>query len=74
MSYNTCNACAVALVNGDLSALEYSNGIEDMARIEASIEAIGLVTLVKTEDPGSYFECFICDDVCLGNMSTFAEV
>lgn len=74
MNYNTCNACAVALVNGDLSVLEYSNGIEDMDRIVASIESLGLVTLVKTEDHGGYFYCYVCDDVCLGEMSTFEEV
>ena len=74
MSYNTCNACAVALVNGDMSALEYSNGIEDMARIEASIEAMGLVTLVDTKDTGGYFECFVCGEICLGKMAIFGEV
>lgn len=74
MTYQTCDHCAVALVNGDLSALEDSNSIEDMASIVASIEAMGLVALVDTKDPRSYFECFVCSEVCLGDMSTFEQV
>ena len=71
MNYNTCDHCAVALVNGDLSGLEYFYGVEDMARIVASIESMGLVTLAETIDTGCYFDCYVCDEVCLGNMYTF---
>ena len=71
MTFNTCDHCAVAIENGDLSGLESFYGIEDMARIVASIESMGLVTLVETIDPGFYFECFVCDETCLGEMSTF---
>ena len=74
MNFYTCHACAVALVNGDLSALEDSNGVEDMARIEASIDAMGLVALSKTVDHGWYFDCFVCDEVCSGAMSIFESV
>jgi len=74
MTYQTCDYCAVALVNGDLSGLDYFYGVEDMARIEASIEAMGLVTLVDTKDTGRYFDCFVCGETCLGDMSTFEEV
>ena len=74
MSYNTCGHCAVAIENGDLSGLESFYGIEDMARIVASIESMGLVTLVETIDPGLYFECFVCDETCLGEMFTFEEM
>lgn len=71
MSYQTCDYCAVAIENGDLSGLEFFYGVEDMARIEASIESMGLVTLVETLDTGCYFDCFVCDEVCLGEMFTF---
>ena len=71
MNFHTCDHCAVALVNGDLSGLEYFYGVEKMDRIVASIESMGLVTLVETIDLGSYFECFVCDETCLGEMSTF---
>lgn len=74
MTYNTCNACAVALENCDLSGLEYSNGIEDMNRIVASIESMGLVTLVDTKDTGGYFDCFVCSEICLGKMFIFEQV
>ena len=74
MTFETCDHCAAALVNGDLSGLEFFYEDEDMARIEASIEAMGLVTLTETLDLGSYFECFVCDEVCLGKMSTFERV
>ena len=71
MNYNTCGHCAVAIENGDLSGLESFYGVEDMARIVASIESMGLVTLVETIDPGFYFECFVCDETCLGEIFTF---
>ena len=71
MTFNTCDHCAVAIENGDLSGLESFYGIEDMARIVASIESMGWVTLVETIDPGFYFECFVCDETCLGEMFIF---
>lgn len=74
MKYQTCDHCAVALANGDLSGLEYFYGIEDMNSIVASIESMGLVTLVDTKDTGGYFECFVCSEVCLGQMAIFEEV
>lgn len=74
MTFETCHHCAVALVNDDLSGLEYSNGIEDMARIEASIESMGMVTMIKEERAGGYFECYVCSEICLGDMATFENV
>ena len=74
MNYNTCGHCAVALVNGDLSGLESFYGIEDMDRIEASIESMGWVAMTETVDLGHYFTCYVCDEICLGEMSTFEEV
>lgn len=71
MIFNTCNSCAVAVVNDDLSALEDSHGIEDMARIEASIESMGWVAMTETVDLGHYFTCYVCDEVCLGEMFIF---
>ncbi len=74
MTYNTCDHCAVALVNGDLTGLEFFYGVEDVARIEDRIESMGLVTLTETLDPGYYFDCFVCEEVCLGEISTFEEM
>ena len=74
MSYNTCDYCAVALENGDLTGLEFFYDDEKMAQIEASIESMGLVTLVETIDPGYYFDCYVCGETCLGEISTFEEV
>ena len=74
MNYNTCGHCAVALVNGDLSGLKSFYGVEDMARIEASIESMGWVAMTETVDLGHYFTCYVCDEICLGEMSTFEEV
>lgn len=71
MIFYACHDCAVAVVNDDLSGLEYSNDADDMDRIVASIEAMGLVTLDKTVDYGWYFDCFICDEVCNGEMNIF---
>ena len=74
MNYNTCGHCAVAIENGDLSGLESFYRVEDMERIEASIESMGWVTMTETVDLGHYFTCYVCDEVCLGEMYTFEEV
>lgn len=74
MTFNTCHTCAVAVVNDDLSGLEYSHWGEEMDLIVASIEAMGWVTLTKTVDRGWYFDCFVCSEVCLGEMATFERV
>lgn len=74
MNFETCHGCAVALVNCDLSGLEDNNGAEDMARIVASIESMGLVTMIREEYAGRYFECFICGQNCIGEMATFERV
>ena len=74
MIFNTCDHCAVAIENGDLSGLEFFYGVEDMARIEASIESMGWVTMTETVDLGHYFTCYVCDEVCLGEMYTFEEM
>lgn len=71
MTFETCHTCAVAIVNDDLSGLEYSHWGEEMDRIVASIESMGLVTMIKEERAGGYFECFVCDEVCIGEMATF---
>ena len=71
MKYQTCGHCAVAIENGDLSGLESFYGIEDMARIVASIESMGLVTMIESIDPGWYFDCFVCSEICLGEMFIF---
>ena len=74
MNFQTCDYCAVALENGDLTGLEYFYGVEDMNSIVASIESMGLVTLVDTKDTGGYFECFVCSEACLGKTYIFEEV
>ena len=71
MKYQTCGHCAVAIENGDLSGLESFYGVEDMARIVASIESMGLVTMIESIDPGWYFDCFVCSEVCLGEIFIF---
>ena len=71
MIFNTCDHCAVAIENGDLSGLESFYRVEDMARIVASIESMGLVTMIESIDTGCYFDCYVCDEVCLGEMFIF---
>ena len=71
MKYQTCGHCAVAIENGDLSGLKSFYGVEDMERIEASIESMGLVTMIESIDPGWYFDCFVCSEICLGEIFIF---
>lgn len=70
MAFQVCSHCAAALVNGDLSGLE----TEDVARIEARIEAMGLVAMTETIDPGWYFDCDVCEETCLGEICIFEPV
>lgn len=74
MAYQVCSHCAAVLVNGDLTSLEFSFGAEDMARIEARIESMGLVTMTETVDPGWWFDCDLCEETCLGEICTFERV
>ena len=74
MMYQVCSHCAVALVNGDMTGLEFFYGVEDMARIEERIESMGLVTMTETIDPGWFFDCYVCEENCTGEICTFEPV
>ena len=64
--YTVCQTCAVALVNDDWTSLD----LGDRGTIDASIEAMGLVTHVDTVDVGA-FHCFVCDDDHYGDAHRF---
>lgn len=74
MAFHVCSHCAAVLVNDDLSGLEFSYGAEDVARIEARIESMGLVAMTESVDPGWYFDCDLCEETCLGEICTFEQV
>lgn len=74
MTYETCHECAVALVNGDMTSLEYSHCSDVMDRIVATMEVMPLVTLVEEHEAAGYFECYVCGEVCLGTVAKFKEV
>lgn len=74
MRFETCHSCAVAIVNDDLSGLENHFWGDEMDQVVASIISMGLVTMTNTERSAGYFPCYVCDQVCLGEMSTFETV
>ena len=71
MRFETCHTCAVAIVNDDLSGLENNFWGDEMDQVVASIISMGLVTMTSKERSAGYFSCYVCDQVCLGEMATF---
>ena len=69
-TFTTCHECAVGIVNGDDSAWE-DWADDEKASADAAIEYIGNYDSFSIEDSGRYFDCFVCDDACLGDEYTF---
>lgn len=69
-TFTACDTCAVVVVNGDDSVWsDWAD--EDKASAESAIEYIGMYDAYEVEDSGGYFDCFVCDEVCLGDEYTF---
>ena len=66
-----CTPCATALTNADNSVWE-DHTPEERAAIDASVEALGVVTLVP-HDFGGYFDCFVCNQTDLHDGYTTAN-
>ena len=67
--YAVCTSCAVVLSNADTSHIEES----ELPRIEAAIEAMGLVAHVETEHNDGYWNCDVCGDILCGDDSEIYE-
>lgn len=63
-----CTTCATALTNSDDSVWDDATPAE-RAAIDASVEALGVVTLVP-HDFGGYYDCAICSQTDLGTGYT----
>lgn len=63
-----CTPCATALTNADDSVWE-DYTLEERASIDASVEALGVVTLTP-HDFGGYYDCFVCDQTDIGTGYT----
>lgn len=59
-----CTPCATALTNADDSVWD-DHTPDERASIDASVEALGMVTLEPHDFPG-YYVCFICSQTDLG--------
>lgn len=69
-TFTTCHECAVVVVYGDDSVWsDWSD--EDKASASAAVEYIGMYESDSVQDSGRYFDCFVCDEVCLGDEYTF---
>lgn len=60
-----CTNCATGMTNADDSVWDDTTE-EERAGIDASIEALGLVTLTE-HDFGGMFTCFVCNQADLGS-------
>lgn len=69
-TFTTCHSCAVVIVNGDDSAWEFWLE-ENQTSAKAAVELIGMYDSYEVEDSGQYFDCFVCDDLCIGEEFIF---
>ena len=73
LQYGLCDCCSAGVANDDWSYLDsprYSwaqSADEDHARITATLEILGWLVPVGPYDPGGYWNCAVCDDVCIGS-------
>lgn len=63
-----CTTCATAPTNADDSVWDDATP-EERADIDASVEALGVVTL-EPYDHGGYYTCSICSQTNLGTTYT----
>lgn len=66
-----CTNCATGMTNADDSVWDDATD-DERAAIDASIEALGLVTLAE-HDFGGMFDCFVCDQPDIGTGYTTEE-
>ena len=59
-----CTTCATGMTNADDSVWDDLTD-EDRAAVDASIEALGMVTL-EPHDHGGYYDCFVCSQTDIG--------
>ena len=70
MSYYVCEQCATGLTNDDWTYVDSycqteDETIEELARLHASIEAMGNVEMSNAVCDG-YHDCFVCDSTFIG--------
>ncbi len=68
MTYALCDDCAHGVANDD-----WDEADEALDTIQATIEAIGGLTHIGTDEPhdGGYFTCYTCNDVAMGPPTIF---
>lgn len=71
-AFTTCTTCAVVVVNGDDSVWEDMTP-DERAAADASLESIGMYEDHTIESVG-YFDCFVCDQVSIGECHEFTTV
>lgn len=61
ISYNVCDTCCAAIVNADLSSYDV-----DAERVEQFLDDTGMVCHAGDTDYAGYWECEVCQQVCIG--------
>lgn len=60
-AYRICDTCAPAIMNDD-----YTSDDLDVDRVTEFVERVGMLTHEAEVDPGGYWECDACQQVCIG--------
>jgi hypothetical protein len=66
--WGLCDSCNAGVANDDWTHLDAhpETADEEHARITATLEWLGWLSHVGPYDPGGYWRCTVCDDVCIG--------
>lgn len=70
LAYHVCDTCTVVLSNADTSGIDD----EDLDRITANVEALGLVAHLGTFDQYGYWSCAVCGYDTIGDSNVFEQV
>ena len=71
-TFTTCTTCALVVVNGDDSVWEDMTS-DERSSADAALEVIGMYD-DHTIDNTGYFDCFVCDEVAIGDCHAFTTV
>ncbi|QBP33381.1 hypothetical protein SEA_BRUTONGASTER_167 [Gordonia phage BrutonGaster] len=63
----SCHSCAIVINNDDDSHLDLDEAVSVTAGIEILAGSLGGPLVLTEVDADGYFDCAVCDQVCLGD-------
>lgn len=69
ITYDVCDECCAAIVNADLSSYDV-----DAERVERFCDDRGMLAHAGETDYAGYWECDVCQQVCIGTGQLMAQL